>query len=962
MKPENFHKKQKQSEARVKTIIRDKLGWMSGYPTVEHGQLIWRHGQGTYYHDLTTQIDSDVIRKSQRAINTLFRDYPVALPKVVGNAQVWRQRHLSFLHNVKQWFVNDPGQLNSPYEIDKSLIKAMNAAGLNHHSRDDLMRQLLWKFDLNRSMIKPIGQIIHDIQLTDWLDPHMAMNLLSLFAVDQNSSLMLIKLANLIQRNDHITDFDRRLLTPYLRFHSVKSIKKHQHSFAPEPITGRSLNQQLDQVLLGLNGLRNAHRRRCLDYFAGLGVYQLINDWQQWWSLMQPLCDKTANHIQLGGAQHWDALIDLHHQIKAMYDNKPSELSLYHLFESMVSCANDPHIHQALLRFQVTLQQNQNGWPQVQEFIGFFSGLLDLHKPKKEVFIAYLHGLAAYLQFVGANPEEHTPWRTLPDYYWGSTDSQLLRKASSQQIESFFTAVIAIKEIDPNKPSSNDLNEIVSMSLGDLNAQTICEYYFALIQAKLLDDVSHQVAYLAHQTGSTPAELTSLVRIHQALYEDDIYEEAFEAMVDLFVRMQQPKLLVNWLLNQDLNQIKNGINHLRLIEKVFGVDAIPLPVTAQPQNATWIKSYPKMFHDVLATINALSDQAAAKVKNIFKGVWWTKEMIANEISQLEHVVAEDSAKKEAISKRLVKLQRQSQAHQPITHHKAQKIGQKLHRLQLQLHFSAWQERLAKQFIGAWHQLFNLPASDVPSWLTHHRTIAKLTPILDFKSPSKKLAIQVIQARARDEIKPMLGIKANQNFVALLSQQGIDLTGWPDQIKPLQYTTQEQEVITLSVAKDPLEIMDMGGHFGTCLSPGDFNYFSVFTNIADINKQVIYAHDEQQKVVGRVLNGITDHGGLQVFYRYMHHKKYQFHQHVMPFIEQIALNFGLLMTDRGTVSSLCCNKWYDDGAHNIQQTHPGLAPGSAFRKQLLAMKGFCAHSLENSHYFPYVFDIKHLYFQ
>lgn len=45
---------------------------------------------------------------------------------------------------------------------------------------------------------------------------------------------------------------------------------------------------------------------------------------------------------------------------------------------------------------------------------------------------------------------------------------------------------------------------------------------------------------------------------------------------------------------------------------------------------------------------------------------------------------------------------------------------------------------------------------------------------------------------------------------------------------------------------------MGGHFGTCLAPGAFNYFSVFSNIVDINKQALYARDEQGRVFCRML--------------------------------------------------------------------------------------------------------------
>ena len=79
-------------------------------------------------------------------------------------------------------------------------------------------------------------------------------------------------------------------------------------------------------------------------------------------------------------------------------------------------------------------------------------------------------------------------------------------------------------------------------------------------------------------------------------------------------------------------------------------------------------------------------------------------------------------------------------------------------------------------------------------------------------------------------------------------------------------------VVLAFEHDPLEIFQMGWHFSTCLSPGVFNFFSVFSNAADINKQVVYARDEQGRVVGRCLLALTEDGNLLTFEPYWRHRK------------------------------------------------------------------------------------------
>jgi hypothetical protein len=126
---------------------------------------------------------------------------------------------------------------------------------------------------------------------------------------------------------------------------------------------------------------------------------------------------------------------------------------------------------------------------------------------------------------------------------------------------------------------------------------------------------------------------------------------------------------------------------------------------------------------------------------------------------------------------------------------------------------------------------------------------------------------------------------------------------------------------------------MGAYFNTCLSPGDFNYFSVFANAADVNKKVLYARDERDVVVGRCLLALCDAGGILVFRAYCHDSRAGFQAYVNGFAVDLANRMRTMVVDRGKVSSLVAPEWYDDGPVDLCDRFPFLSEGSPFRLAL-----------------------------
>jgi len=116
-------------------------------------------------------------------------------------------------------------------------------------------------------------------------------------------------------------------------------------------------------------------------------------------------------------------------------------------------------------------------------------------------------------------------------------------------------------------------------------------------------------------------------------------------------------------------------------------------------------------------------------------------------------------------------------------------------------------------------------------------------------------------------------------------------------------------------RDPLEILRMGDYGNSCLGAGSFNQHSALTNALDANKQVVYARDENGKVVARQLLALSDIGTLVCFEVYprdsSHAIEHAFIQYDRAYAT--ALDVPLHKGGEYQISSPMNMEWYDDGA-------------------------------------------------
>ncbi len=110
--------------------------------------------------------------------------------------------------------------------------------------------------------------------------------------------------------------------------------------------------------------------------------------------------------------------------------------------------------------------------------------------------------------------------------------------------------------------------------------------------------------------------------------------------------------------------------------------------------------------------------------------------------------------------------------------------------------------------------------------------------------------------------------------------------------------------------EPLDALNMGTHFDTCLSADGMNNWSTVANAADVNKQVVYLKNEDDTVIGRQLIGFNEDGTLSTFRPYRHVPGLEIY--LQKFTEQYADQVGRDIEHQNkNVETLVADDWYDE---------------------------------------------------
>ena len=96
MKPHSPKPNKRAAQSAVRTQLRDKLGWLRGFPAGAPGDggVPWLvlPGPTSRAEVRALRVDRELIRRTTYARNALQRRFPRALPAVVGDVDAWAAR------------------------------------------------------------------------------------------------------------------------------------------------------------------------------------------------------------------------------------------------------------------------------------------------------------------------------------------------------------------------------------------------------------------------------------------------------------------------------------------------------------------------------------------------------------------------------------------------------------------------------------------------------------------------------------------------------------------------------------------------------------------------------------------------------------------------------------------------------------------------------------------------------
>jgi hypothetical protein len=126
-------------------------------------------------------------------------------------------------------------------------------------------------------------------------------------------------------------------------------------------------------------------------------------------------------------------------------------------------------------------------------------------------------------------------------------------------------------------------------------------------------------------------------------------------------------------------------------------------------------------------------------------------------------------------------------------------------------------------------------------------------------------------------------------------------------------------IILTTEDDPLKAIQMGQKVvGSCLKLRGGHEVSAICNAVDINKKIIWAKNEKDEIIGRVLVGITQDNKLVRFAVYNNDPRINLENCYDDFVLEMAKDLKIETANKGKVEEIVGDNWYDDGIVNLEK--------------------------------------------
>ncbi len=925
----------------VRGILKTKLWWRHGFPC--DGEWVVVPRDKARKAEKIELSRSDLSRATY-AVKELVADFPKALPKVVGKVEVWQRNLKGMLDEIKPSVHGQAKPRANHFVGEQYFSRAASRFArelcAGHPEVEVLVDALSWYL-----LSEPDSALAHLRYVADV--PEALARLLLGYPGEEGLTYCVQFVRLGVVHDAELSGLLSLVSRPCTGFRGaddfLKNVEKaamtgktHSGVVAEGNVAKKAL-QCLEWLVAGDRKLQS----RFLSMLSVLDLGPLTEQWSDFWRRAQALATKVDNVASSyeSEARKRAHQKDIGQSIVDLRSLRPAQL-------------HERAVVEAMRWFAGAGSQYHN------DALAALSGAQGMGDAGRAYFLVHWHLhitespdwnrrrtsnlLQSFAVYASSPTCDYSPWEeTLIlqgqcGRYRYSIDESIVdedvRVTDVPLVFDSFSKVSQSLRAGNTKPSNalrkiaEEVIELVGMTHdSDLSAKLAVQmfrrgahntyYSSSVIQAALLvsgrsrEQFVDLLEALDRIETNTSIEVLSLVQSLQRVFANH-----YQLLLALLLAKDQRML-------QDCGQLVASLVTLGGSSELETIDS---------GNTLWIERYPEKLHPSLRTLSEVSEAAETTAGKLSKGVIRNEAAMEREMEALRSRIAESSGNSRNHQEaRLENLKALLASEETVS-------DAKLVALENKIVGAAGRELLTRIHAQATVELRTrlqsyLGRLDIPNWVYEANNLSIVLSSLSLNKSPKNLAKRMFQTRMGPAPWDLRDAQENRQFIEKMGALAIEVTPWIDGFEMKRTTA--RGVLHMRFADDPLDVFRMGGHFQTCLSPGNMNFFSVFANAADINKRVLYAYDDDGKVVGRQLLCLSDSGEIVAYHSYSHNSEWSFAQHGQEFIRALCEKMNARLSVRGSISTLVSSEWYDDGAVALFQRPEALGEDGSFAKSL-----------------------------
>lgn len=926
-------KSKRSAEARARMLLKSGLGWASGVPVsvgAEGVRWLCVPERGEFSEEVQA-LGRAELRRARFNANRVRREFPRALPRIVGDVDNWLASVDCLLAALKPGVHGGRALPPDLFEADHPYpprTEAMRRRLLEAHPETRwFVGAMSWRLCLQPDRapaafrwVRAHAQLLDTVNRQ--LDPEAALRVgLTLWALAEAEGEA--RLAPLLQWFGDPDTYHLPLQPGSYVEGLLRAFPASEGATRPEP----AASGELQQILRELTALDGKTRRRALQLLAWVHTHEQVVKWGAWWrgiDRLESRCRAAAAASppsrKLTGTQ-----THLKQELRKALESAPEPVDLKLQWQWVLSESGRCKSLAAWQAVFDAIPTEATAAERSEVFIRWAGFAKDAEPSQRRGIDRALRELGNFLGSADLAWWARLDLCARKGFEW-EVDSVLSRPAA---IAPLFGVLGHLAVLVDLKTLSSLSNRLGDLALADHRPEALLAHALGVVDAgahdeHLDEDVLRTTVALAG--GDRKRFATILPALRSQLERHGLrYEGSFDALLRVFDAAGALDLVPQLVLDGQTRRLAAVADQLALIRTVQR-GAPPAP-HAQPaaRRHSWAKRYPSRFSRPLRLLQQVHPQPERAVGRLLATDYPDRERLKRELAALEARAAVGGSQASRLAKRIANQRARLEQAPRVGEGRQTKLQHKLERAARLAVLEEWEARVRTTLYESVPRLLKLECAQ--DWMLEPRGVRVLAAAARLEGAHRSLALRVLRARAGPPPWDLREEPPNAAFLARMTRRGLNMQAWLDGTADTRVDLATGPLV-LRLETDPLEVALMGSHFGTCLSVDSFNFFSVFANMADVNKRVLYARTEDGTVVGRCLLGLDDAGGIVTFHPYCH-KSVDFSSVVADFATELARQMGTRLVPRGAVSMLVASDWYDDGPRDLTGRHGFLTAEGPF---------------------------------